>query len=162
MLCGSHARVCSKMELKPLLCLVLCALCSLARCAGAACSDCDILHTGFFSVSKPTVSLAAGASREGTTRIRLELCQGQVSSSMPVVTVTQGSQEGLRHNVVHTWQFLQVRWLTCRKLNNSSCMLQLVQPNASNRGVSLATACLYATAGHTVSPPHHHTRNVPL
>jgi hypothetical protein len=116
-LCRPRARMCSKIELKPLLCLVLCALsCSLARCAGAACSDCDVLHTGFFSVSKPSVSLAAVAGREGTTSIRLELSQSQVSSSMPVVTVTQGSQEGLRHNVVDTWQFLQVQWLTCPKV----------------------------------------------
>jgi len=99
------------MELKLLICLVLCAFSSLARCADAACpsADCDVLHTSFFSVSKPSVSFATDAGREGTTRIRLELGQGQVSTPMPIVTITQDSLEGLTHTVVHTWQFLKVR-----------------------------------------------------
>jgi hypothetical protein len=86
--------------------LVVACCCGLAFAAAACQSEFDgALNTYFFSVSKPAVSLA-GTGREGTTRLRVQLRQDQVSHTMPVVTA---AQDGVMHNVVLTWQFLQVR-----------------------------------------------------
>lgn len=64
----------------------------------------DGTNTYFFSVTQPKIALK-GVGRPGSSRIQLQLGKGQVSRSMLLVTTFKA---GVRHNVVKTWDFLQV------------------------------------------------------
>lgn len=72
--------------------------------SSSSAADCEDLNTCFFSVDD-AVAKVEGAGRPGTTRLTLQLREGQVSPRMPVVTA---SLTGVVHNVAKTWTFLKV------------------------------------------------------